>query len=68
MRNNPKKFLVMRHCSVMEDEGRDCFIDRFESADEAYKWILDQTGKYYGPADYYIAKDLSDNNSYVTGD
>ena len=48
------KFAVIRKAVIMEDEGREEFIDVFPSYKEARAWIDSQKGEYFAPSDYYI--------------
>lgn len=53
-----KPYIVLRRASLMEDEGRDEYINKFETYDLAMGWIQGQRGKYFSPDNYYVAVKL----------
>lgn len=48
--------LIMRHPVLMEDEGRNFFVNGPMSREEAETWIKAQKGEYFQPGDYYIVE------------
>lgn len=50
------KYAVMRKPVLMEDEGREFYINNYETEEEANAWIESQKGKYFRPSDYYVLK------------
>lgn len=49
------KFVVMRRAVLQEDEGRDHYIQGFETEQEALAFVANQVG-YFKPGDFYILK------------
>lgn len=47
--------VVIRKAVLMEDEGREQLVQRFDTEDEARAWVAAQEGEYFGPSDYYVA-------------
>jgi hypothetical protein len=54
--SNNAPWIVMRAACLQEDEGRDFFMQRFSTREDAEKWIAEQEGQYFRPSDYYIAR------------
>lgn len=50
--------VVMRKPTLQEDEGRHQYIRTFDTDEEAREWVAQQVGEYFGPTDYYLARDL----------
>lgn len=51
------RFIVMRHPTLMEDEGRHSFVKLFTSKTKAKEWIAAQKDEYFKPEDYYICEE-----------
>jgi hypothetical protein len=61
-------WVVMRKPVLMEDAGRHFYVKAFEDRDEAFDWVSEQEGQYFGPSDYYIALYPEDGEDITGGD
>lgn len=51
-----KNCCIMRHPTLMEDEGRHFLIKTNLTWAEAKQWIAQQKDEYFKPGDYYITQ------------